>query len=140
MGELRRIFALGRRGCFESGMESDFSRELTAYIQASPVVALDELRSLIQTDSISPALVEEALRWVGLMGRTDAYAEQLNILFDGLSSAHASVRDAAALALSYLDDADAASALSLAIAREVIPELREDMRQVLKQLEERSEG
>lgn len=69
------------------------------------------------------------------MDHAPSYRFRLWLLERSLNCSQARIRDGAILGLSYLNDPHAISYLKLAIGLEKCTELREDMEQVLEQLE-----
>lgn len=130
------IFADAEEQVFEDGIESDFSRELLALISLYGRVAIDPIVRLIISESANKEIAAEALRAIGRIRQSSTHRDRLWLLEHGLYSSSARVRDGATLGLAYLDDPVAVIPLKLAIEREQIPELREDMQQVLDQLGE----
>jgi hypothetical protein len=131
----RCLFISAKDEIFEDGMESEFSKGLTALIRKYGNDALAELAYFIVYEKASPEVTGEALRWLGLMDHPLSYHWRLWLLERSLSSRSARIRDGAVLGLAFLDDPDAVPYLRQAVDREPVKELRADMEQVLAQLE-----
>jgi len=139
-GELEKkasaLFISAREQIFEDGMESGFSREIAALISSHGRAAMEVIIPLLLSDWLNPEVTSEALRVVGRIHHPPTYRDRLWLLERGLYSPSARVRDGATLGLAYLDDPIAITPLKYAIERESVPELRQDMEQVLAQLED----
>ncbi len=133
--EILTISAAAREQTFEDGMESDFSTDLTSILALYGNAAVMALSDLILNEKIDAEVASEALRWLGQMDDRQTHDERLRVVEQSLGCSSARVRDGASLALSFLDDPHAVPYLQEAIDREANPELREDMIQVLEQLE-----
>ena len=130
------VFASAEEEVFEDGVESSFSRKLATFVWSYGKAAIDAIGRFIISDSANREVASEALRVVGRIRQPSTHRDRLWLLEHGLCSSSARVRDGAALGLAFLDDPLAVVPLRLAVEREQIPELREDMQQVLDQLEE----
>lgn len=82
-------------------------------------------------------IASEAIRWAGRFDHPSSYDARLSLAERCLCNDSARVRDAASVALASMDDERAVPALRTAIEREKYGELREDMQQILTQLESR---
>jgi hypothetical protein len=132
---LRAILASGKEQVFEDGMESDFSKALIALIRTYGNDTLAEFAYFIVYEKVNAEVASEALRWLGLMNHPLSYSWRLWLLERSLGSSSARIRDGAALGLAFLDDPAAIPHIKLAIQREPVAELRQDLGQVLAQLE-----
>ena len=121
---------------FEYGMESDFSRELVFLVKKYGNDALNVITDLVINESVNPEIAFEALRWLGRMHHPISYYQRLWLLEKCLYSTSRWIRDGAALGLASLDNPLAIDYLKDAIQRETYAELRQDMEQVLEQLED----
>jgi hypothetical protein len=136
LGEkLKALFNVGRQQAFEDGMESELSRGLIALIKSYGNNALVELIGILRNERVSEEALSEGLRWIGRMNHPASYEGRRWVLQHSLFHPSARVRDGAALGLAFLDDTRAIPDLKRAIHSERIKELREDMEQVLAQLE-----
>lgn len=129
------LFQMARGQDFEDGMESDFSRELTSIIRKYGDTAMAEISYLITYDRVNREVASEALRWLGCINDPPTYGWRLWLLEKSLSSASPMVRDGAALGLAFMDDPHAIPYINEAIQQEVCIELREDLQQVLEEIE-----
>jgi hypothetical protein len=120
---------------FEDGMESDFSKGLTWLIQEYGTDAVEALAYFIVYEKADPEVSAETLRRLGLIEHPKTYNFRLWLLERSLQCSHARVRDAAGLGLSFLDDSHAVPYIRHAIEKELVKMLREDLQQVLDQLE-----
>lgn len=133
--KIEALFEAAKEQFFEDGMESDFSREFVSFIKKYGDAAMEAVASVIISEKGNAEIASEALRWMGLMDHPPSYRYRLWVLERSLICSSERVRDSAALGLAYFNDPDAIQHLKKAIEREQIPELREDMKQVLTQLE-----
>ena len=133
--KIERAFSDARRLRFEDGMESSFSRTLEYLIEQSGTDAIDAIARLVKGGTAEPEVVGEALRWIGLSEDRGTHAYRLWLLCECLKSQSPYVKDGALLGISFLDDLGAIGALKRAIEMEKHTSLREDLRQVLEQLE-----
>jgi hypothetical protein len=120
---------------FDTGSESSLGRHVQQLVRQHPGAGPDALKDAILAGNVPSEAAWEALRWLGCMEHAQSRAARLWLLESCLQSSSARVRDGAALGLATIDDPHAIPALGEAIAVEQIPELREDLRQVLAQLE-----
>ena len=134
------IFTKAKEEIFEDGMESDFSRSLSELILSFGHSAMEAIIPVALSEYINKEVASEAFRVLGRLNHKITYRDRLWLLERGLYSASARVRDGAVLGLAFLDDPIAIAPLKSAIERERIPELRQDMEQVLAQLEGNKDG
>lgn len=134
------IFAVAKEEIFEDGMESDFSRNLSEFILSFGHSAMDTIIPVILSERTNTEIVSEAFRVLGRLNHKTTYRDRLWLLERGLYSVSARVRDGAILGLAFMNDSIAIAPLKSAIERERIPELRQDMEQVLAQLEGNGNG
>lgn len=136
---LRPIFVAARREIFEDGMESIFSGNLLSLLEASrhSEAVYDVIGELILSEQVSMEVASEALRWIGRIDDHNSKDIRRYLLEDSLlQSLSSRVKDAAGLGLASLDDPKSIPALQKAIDKETVPELRENLEQVLEQLNE----
>lgn len=124
---------------FEDGMENEFSNGLISFIRQYGRSAVDSLTELILSESLSPSVSSEALRWLGDIDESSTYQRRLWLLEKSLACSSPVVRDGAVLGLASLDDPHAIPYLQKARSTEIRKELRKDMDQVLEQLQETRE-
>lgn len=133
--EITVLFAAGTEEVFEDGMESEFSKALRVLVRVYGEVALEVLARHIIGGGSNEEVGAEALRWLGHMQHPPTYYPRLWLLERSLFCESARVRDGALLGLASLNDPVAIPYLKKAIVREKVEELREDMEQVLDQLQ-----
>jgi len=121
---------------FESGMISDFSRDLCSIIDNHGKAAMEIITYLFLYKEVNPEVLCEALRWLGRIDQLDSHSYRLWLLGKSLESPSIFVRDGAILGIAALDDPCAIPAVHKAIEKENCEELRENMQVVLQQLEE----
>lgn len=134
--EIKYHFAIAQDEHFEDGMESNFSRNLTRFIMHYSSIGIDIIADLILTDTVNPVVAGEALRWIGGIEHPITYPARRWLLARSLKCSSLYIRDGASLGLASMDDPAVIPYLEYAITQEKIPELREDMIQVLEQLED----
>lgn len=135
--KIAALFEAAKDQYFEDGMESEFSKELTALVEAYGNMAVHELAYLILFEKVNAEVASEALRWLGNMSRSVSSSFRLWLLERSLLCSSAMVRDGAILGLASFDDPRAIPYIKRAIEREQCEELRKNMEQVLVQLERR---
>ncbi len=123
---------------FEDGVESHFSRDFEFFITRYGEGALESLTDLITGERINAEIAAEILRWLGRIKHPPTRDSRARLLKRSLLCSSARARDGGLLGLASLNDRSAIPHLKQAIAREWVAELREDMLQVLTQLEENS--
>ena len=134
--EIAKVFRRAQDEHFEDGMESTFSRRLECLIENFGDLAVTIIAQLILREVVSSEVASEALRWIGLVDHPATRIYRLWLLREALKCSSSRVRDGAILGISFMDDPSAIESLVEAIEREKGPELRQDMQQVLRQLEE----
>jgi hypothetical protein len=132
---IKALFREAKKFSFEDGMETEFSKELARLVRRHGKAAIEVVTALIVNENIDAEMAAEALRWLGRMDHPPSYRDRLWLLERSLFCSSAQVRDGAALGLASLDDPHAIPYLQQAIEREKCVELRQDLEQVLEQLE-----
>ena len=132
--KFRHLFAAAEDEVFEDGMESGFSRRLTALVERHGDKAIKFAAGYLESEELDEEVAAETLRQLGHSKHESTYRSRLNLLVQGLSSGSAMVRDGAILGLASMDDPVVISDVEEAVKREQDPELREDMNDVLEQL------
>jgi len=120
---------------FEDGVKGPFWRSLENFLWKYRAVAVEMLERYCFSEGSNTSKVGEILRCLGRVDDPSTHLFRLRLLTKCLYHPAASVRDASAVALAYLNDRNALDALRRAIAREPYEELRNDMRQVVQELE-----
>lgn len=133
--EIYRLFKASEELNFEDGMETEFSQKLILFINKYGNEAIEIITSIIVYQRVNAEVASEALRWLGNIDHAPSYRFRLWLLERSLNSPKARIRDGAVLGLSFLNDPHAISYLKLAIEQEKCTGLRQDMEQVLVQLE-----
>lgn len=132
---IRTLFKTAKEESFEDGMESQFSKALMDLVKKYGNAAVGVISQLIIDEMVHDEVASEALRWLGRINHPLSYRARLQLLERSLSCSSARVRDGAALGLASLDDPHAMTYLKQAIERERHAALKDDMKQVLTQLE-----
>ena len=133
--KIKELSTIGQDIVFEDGIDTPFSRKLRDFITRDRNSAIYSLRTIIDRNNFTNEIVAEIYRWLGLMEDPTTHHARRLLLEDGLFAESAQVRDGAALGLSFMDDPSAIPMLRRAIEREISSILKEDMKQVLEQLE-----
>ncbi|SRR6266566_1909286 len=133
--DLERLFESAREELFEDGMESDFSRKLMFLILRYRHDALSEMALLLESTQVSSEVSAEALRWIGRLRDPQSQPHRLWLLERSLGNPNPAVRDAAIVGLAALDDRRARKYVAAALATESLPELQEDLIQLLEQFD-----
>ena len=134
---VKRLFSMAENIEFEVGMINDFSEDLERAIEAIGAPILVEIKEIILNEESSLTVAAETMRYIGNTESPAYRAERRELLETCLlNSRFAWVRDGAGLGLASLDDPQSIPALEIAIAKESNQELKEDLLQVLEQLEE----
>jgi len=133
--KLKNLFEAAKDQHFEDGMESEFSNELVSLVEKYGEVVIKIITHFIISEIVNAEVVSEALRRLGRMNHIPTYHTRLWLLERSLFSSSARVRDGAALGLAAMDDPHAITYLKQAIQKEKHAELRDDLTQVLTQLE-----
>lgn len=133
--QFQSVFAAAREERFEDGMESRFSTNLLELLNQYGAPAFIALGNLIISNKINIEAAAEACRWIGRIENPKTHATRRTLL-EGIlqGTPYARIRDGAALGLASLDDPISIPILQKAIEQETIPELRQDLQQVLNQL------
>ena len=133
---LDRLCLAARDEQFEAGVESQFSRALQRLLWAyHPTAVLRSLRARLVNDDDGPEVLSEILQWASRQEAGAMRTHVIELAAAGLHHASALVRDAAALALACLDERAAVAHLRQALEREAVPELREDLEDLIRSLE-----
>lgn len=132
---IKNLCEAAKEETFESGVESNFSRELFSLISEYGNIAIEVLANLITTNNIDEEVASEVLLSLGRVDHLASYSFRLWLLERSLSLPSLMVRDSAALGLAYLDDPHSIPYLKAAIEREECKEVLRVMKKVLIQLE-----
>jgi len=135
--EFDAIFRRASEERFEDGMESQFSRDLEALVNAYGSSSKGVLSRLLNDESVPAGVWAEAMRCLGRVDSPSSREARLWLLEKGLTARSPLIRDGAALGLASMDDPSAIPYLQRAIASETLRGLRSDMQEVLSQLTSR---
>jgi len=138
--EIKQLFELAIDEEFEDGFQSLFSRTLVSFVEKYGNEAIKSLTPIFINEQINSEILAEALRWIGRTEHLPTYLDRLQLLEQCLFCSSPYIRDGAALGIASMNDQRAIPSLRLAIRKESIAELREDMKQVLYQLESNGDG
>lgn len=133
--KVKSLFQLAKEEHFEDGMESIFSRALVDFVKKRGDIAIEAITETITDNDVNTETASESLRWLGLIEDPATHDSRLRLLEQCLNSLSPHIRDGAVLGLSFLDDPNVIPHLVAAVEQEKYVELREDMKQVLDQLE-----
>ena len=134
-GLIENLFSVGRNEVFEDGMESSFTKELVSLVEKYGEIAILEIARIITSERAEAYVAAEALKWIGRIKDKGTHSFRRWLLVRGLTSSSPLVREGAGLGLSFINDSAAITSLKQAVEREQIVELRDDLNQVLQQLE-----
>ena len=137
MKQLDQLIAAAHDENFEVGIESRFSRGLQRLCRFDSPVVLGYLRTKLIDNNTSSEVLAEILRWASHQDESTIRAFVVDLLSTGLHHASSLVRDAAALSLAHLDESTALARLRPALEIETVPELREDLEELIRSLENR---
>lgn len=132
---LKLLFNCAKEEFFEDGIESQFAMSLEKIIHEYSSNAIIVLSNIILGEAVNSEIASEALRLVGRIKHPETYSIRLWLLEQSLNSNSTRIRDSAVLALDSINDPSSIDALKDAIVKESYSELREDMKDVLQQLE-----
>lgn len=133
--EVWTVFFRAGAEAFEDGMESLFAKELKSLIERHGRDALELIGALVEDSRADPAVIGEALRWLGLVKYRASHEDRLAVLVRALGATSAQIRDGALLGLSFLNDPRAIIPLETAASHEKKAVLRRFMREVIAQLQ-----
>lgn len=134
-GAIENLFSVGRNEIFEDGMESYFSKELISIVERYGEIAILEIARIITSERAEAYVAAEALKWIGRIKDVGTHSFRRWLLIRGLTSSSPLAREGAGLGLSFMNDPVAITSLKQAVEREHITELRDDLDQVLHQLQ-----
>lgn len=134
--DIQTLFRNAAYEVFEDGMDSYFGSNLTRIIQAHGFTAIKEIEKLIHADGANVEVVAEALTCMGRVNDDDTHRVRLSVLERALESDNVYIRDAASIAIEFMDDLAAIDSIKKAIAKEECKPLRQNLRDVLMQLQD----
>jgi hypothetical protein len=133
--ELQQLFEEFRHAVFEDGVDSDFGQRLVQIVENKGNIALLELNALLRVPTTPTNVGAEALRWLGQMRHQETHAFRRWILADFLKAPSVLIRDGAIVGLLNLDDPAVMHAVQAALDTEPSKQLKEDLAQLLEQLQ-----
>lgn len=119
----------------EDGMTATLGEKISNLVRIYGSEAIKGLKELITSHKLPPSLASHTLRWLGRIKDPASSDTRLNLLCESLRSKSPVVRDGASLGLVTLGSPKAIPYLQKAIAQEKLPGLRDDMEQVLRELQ-----
>ena len=132
---LDRLFSSARGEQFEAGMESRFSENLQNLFVYYPNEVLQSLKGRLLAGAERPEVLTEMLQWASRQEAIAVRGSVIDLLCAGLRNPSSLIRDTAASSLAHLDERIAIPHLKQAIEREKVPELREDLEDLVYSLE-----
>lgn len=135
-GEIAVIFNRAESEEFQTGYDSILSRQLTAAILDGGPRELHSIELMLLNEGHSNRVKAEVLKILGDLVDLDSHLKRYFILEAYLFCVDSSLRDAALIGISCMNDPIAIPALERAMITESIPELRRDIRSVLVELKE----
>ncbi len=132
---VRALFRAAHDETFHDGMESAFSRGVCLLVETEGTAAVEVIGELMTESPRHSEAASEALRWLGWVEDRPTYAARLWLIEKSLQHPSPRVRDAAGIGISAMADPHAIPPLKAAIARETVAELRDDLKQVLSEIE-----
>ena len=135
MKQLDQLIVAAHDEFFEVGIESWFSRDLQRLTIFDPPMVLQYLTTKLKDNYTNSEVLAEILRWASRQEASNIRALVIDLLSAGLGHMSSLVRDEAALGLAYLDEAVARDRLPRVLERETVPELREDLKELIRSLE-----
>ena len=133
--QLERIFTTAQDEQFEIGIESQFSKGLQKLCGLDPSTGLQLLKTRFINSDADSEVLAEVLRWASHQRATEIRNLIVDLLLTGLHNVSSLVRDTAALSLAYLEEAGAIVQLQQALEREKVPELKRDLEDLIRLLE-----
>jgi hypothetical protein len=128
------LFHVAREEYFEDGMDTAFSRDLISLVKREGHLAVEVISRLVLGGNAEPAVIAEALRWIGRIEDFPSLAQRLWLLERCLANTDPQIRDGAILGLASFDDPRAMPYVQEALRREGYPEIRLDLEHLIAQL------
>lgn len=133
--QLDQLFSSAHEEQFEVGTDSRFARSLQQLSERDPVTVLQCLRERLVGSEANSEVLGEVLRWASRLEAVAIRTLVVELISTGLHHPSSLVRDAAALSFACLDEGRAIAHLQQALGREQVPELREDLEDLIRSLE-----
>lgn len=131
---LNELLIIAKDEWFQDGMDSNLGLGVTTLLTKYPNETLTALAKAIEINKPGDIILAELLHVIGHADQAKTVHTRLFLLIDYLSHESPLIRDAAAVALAYLDDKQAIPYLHRAIERETNKALRQDLQGVVDQL------
>ncbi len=129
-----QLYEVARNEVFKVGYNSQFSSDLQRLFEQFPFDVMRILKKILASNKKDTEILAEILRWVSRQESLSVRNLVIDILSTGLYHQSSLVRDAAANGIADIDEKIAVGHIELAIDREKVPELRTDMRDLLRSL------
>jgi hypothetical protein len=120
---------------FEDGMENEVTLRIMRLLTQYGPSAVDKFARILSSGSARPEIVAQVLLCFGRTDDQATYSARSRAVREGLRSSSAKVRDAAGVAIDSMLDRSAEADLLVAIERERVPTLKQDMLSVLADLQ-----
>lgn len=133
--ELEHLFSAAQEEQYEAGMESQFTRNLQQLYESNPEIVLQSLKARFESNIGNSGVLSKTLEWVSHLEGSTFSSDIVSVLLTGLNHSSPLVRDAAALGFAYFDERVAIGYIKQAIEKEDVPELREDLEDLVQSLE-----
>lgn len=133
--QLRNLFEETQDVRFRDGFESKVSKRFGILLRQYGTAAVSALAEIIDLGVPSTDALMETLHFMGRIEEPATKDERFKLLVRELAHGSPVIRDAAAIGLAYLNDGRAIDYLRSAALRETYPELKEDLQQVINELE-----
>ena len=124
-----------RSQTFEAGIDSAFAKSLQFLSTYDPRSVFASLKEHVARDDATSDVSAEILRWASRQYDAGVRNQAIELFIAGLFSSSSLVRDAAAIGFASLDAMLAIDHLRDALARELVPELRLDLTDLIESLE-----
>ena len=128
------VIALAKDEVFEDGIATRFSEAMIRELSEASVEAVEALQWVIDGTKGIDEISAQALRCAARVKNQRTCFARLLLACRMLNSTSATIRDGAAVALASMGDSSAFESLQRAAAVETVPELREDLEAVMRQL------
>ncbi len=133
--QIKKLFDEGKHEIFEDGKDTDFSNTLIRIIENHGNSAIGILSNEIFSGLVNIDVASETLRWIGRINHPKTHDSRFDLLTRSLLHNFPTIREGAIIGLDLMADRKAITFIENAIQKEELPILREDMKQVLVDLE-----
>jgi hypothetical protein len=138
--KLEIILNAARHDVIEDGMPNAINQRLPELVNREFETALPALVSAIETGRITPIVAAEVLKELGRLRNRSSHSSRRWVLERALTLASPFIRDGAGLGLARLADPAALPSLRRAVDAEENPQTKADLRLVIDELTEISDG